>query len=137
MVTILASAVRTVSGSGVVSTLPHPERAKALKFILDVTAAATAGGDTLDVYIQHTYDGTNYTDLVHFTQVLGNGGVKVFIAEWTREVTPETELRAPTDATLAAGVLQGGVIGSTLRVKWVIAGATQSFTFNVKADVQR
>lgn len=99
--------------------------------------AATDATDTLDVYVQHSPDGgTTYDDFVHFTQVLGNGGAKKYIATWFRDMAPETEMKAPADASLAAGVLQGP-IGSTLRVKWVVVdsgNADQSFTFKVEAN---
>ena len=46
-------------------------------FVLNVTAAATEVDDTLDVYIDTSYDGgTTWVNVGHFTQVLGNGGVK-------------------------------------------------------------
>lgn len=140
MTTLLASAARTASGdSGALTPVRHPELLKSARLVLNVTAAATAASDTLDVYVQQTYDGTNYTDAAHFTQVLGNGGAKTFIAEWQRDVTPESELRAPSDAGLAAGVLQGGKLGTSLRIKWVIVdggGADQSFTFSVAGEFE-
>lgn len=138
MTTLVASAARAVSGnSGALgaSVLPQMPLIERARFVLKVTAAAAAAGDTLDVYVQRTIDGgTTWDDFVHFTQVLGNGGVKTFIAEWTKEVTPETELRAPADGALAAGVLQGGPFGEDIRVKWVIAGSTPNFTFTVLAE---
>jgi hypothetical protein len=110
---------------------------KALILQLTVSAAATESGDLLDVYVQHSPDdGTTWDDFIHFTQVLGNGGAKKFIATWMRDVTPESELKAPADASLAAGVLQGP-ISPTLRVKWVIVDASTdnaSFTFSVTAQ---
>lgn len=108
-------------------------------FVLDVTAAATDVGDTLDVYIQHSPDnGATWDDFVHFTQVLGNGGAKKFIAIWHKQVTPESEVHAPADGTLAVGVLQGPV-GSLWRWKAKITDAgtvNASFTFSIKADLQ-
>ena len=142
MTTLVASAARTADGnSGALTPLPHPELVRSARFVLDVTAAATEAGDTLDVYVQHTYDGTNYTDLAHFTQILGNGGAKTFMAEWFRDTSPETEHRPPQDAALAASaVLQGGQIGTSMRVKWVVVDVAttlnQSFTFSVTADFQ-
>lgn len=132
---LLASAARTASGVSVLPTAV-PAGIVAAVFQLDVTAAATAVGDTLDVYIQHTVDGTNYDDFVHFTQVLGNGGAKRFMARWNGiGAAPESELGAPQDAAMSAGVLQQPV-GNTWRVKWVIVDADTddaSFTFSVSA----
>lgn len=129
---IVASAARTTSD--VSSALTFKSRIRAAVFQLTVSAAAAASGDLLDVYVQSSVDGgTTYDDFIHFTQVLGNGGAKKFIAKWLRDYTPTTALQAPKDASLSAGVSQGP-IGDTIRVKWVITdgGAHgQSFTFAV------
>lgn len=134
--TLVASAARTASGNSGALT-PFSRSPKAVVFLLTVSAAATDASDTLDVYIQHSPDGgTTYDDFVHFTQVLGNGGAKKYIATWFRDITPESDMKAPADTALAAGVLQGP-IGSTLRVKWVVVdsgNADQSFTFKVEAN---
>lgn len=134
----LASAARIASGTATVTG--DMSRFESAVFLLIVSAAATDVGDTLDVYLQSSADGgTTWNDFVHFTQVLGNGGAKTFVAGWQGRVTAETELGAPADGALAAGVLQGPV-GDRWRVKWVIvdtAGANASFTFKVDASLQR
>lgn len=133
MLTLVASAARIASGNSGVLALANFALVKAALFILDVTVAATAAGDTLDVYIQHTVDGTNWDDFVHFTQVLGNGGAKRFQAQWLRDLAPTSAQRALVDAALAAGVAHGPV-GDQWRVKWVVATASApSFTFSVGA----
>jgi len=138
VLTLLASAARTTSdNSGSLSSVfKHPELVERLSLFLDVTAAATDVGDTLDVYLQTTHDGTVWDDVAHFTQVLGNGGAKQFIAEWFRNMAPESEMHAPQDAAVSAGVVQGGKLGVDTRIKWVIVDgdADGSFTFSVKAD---
>jgi hypothetical protein len=137
MTNLVPSAARAVSGTLVLSQVPHLEMVSEAVFELNITAAAAAVGDTLDVYLQHSPDdGTTWDDFVHFTQALGNGGVKKFLATWSRIPTPEAELKAPADATLAAGVLQGPV-GKDWRAKWVIGGATPGFTFQVDATLHR
>lgn len=131
MAILLASATQTASGNSAVS-ITHGERMKGAIFLLTVSAAGTAVGDLLDVYIQSSPDGgTTYDDFVRFTQVLGNGGAKKFTATWMRDISPTSSLHAPADATMTAGVNQGP-IGSTLRVKWVITSSvTPSFTFKI------
>lgn len=141
MITLLPSAARTTSGTlDLASLLPHPELLASAGFGLTVSAAATDAGDTLDVYVQHSIDGgATYDDVVHFTQVLGNGGAKKFLAEWRRDSLPDAELHVPADAALAAGVLQGPK-GPLWRLKWVIVEASTvnvSFTFTVTAQVTR
>ena len=132
---LLASAARIASGTSSVTL--HGKLAgnlRAAAFQLNVTAAATDVGDTLDVYIQHSTDGgSTFDDFIHFTQVLGNGGAKRIVAHWVGILTPTTALHAAQDAAMAAGVSQGP-IGETLRVKWVVVDAgtaNVSFTFGV------
>lgn len=137
-VDLLASAARTASGTftpdaAIAHSLARGGRAT---LQLTVSAAATDVGDTLDVYIQHSVDGgTTWDDFVHFTQVLGNGGAKKFLAAWSSTITPTTALGAPADGALAAGVKQGP-IGPQIRVKWVVVDADVdgSFTFGIKAQ---
>lgn len=137
VITLLASAARTTSGTAVLA-LPNIRTVRGGVFLLNVSAAASLISDTLDVYLQGSVDGTNYNDILHFTQVLGNGGVKVYEARWFRDMTPETELGAPSDKAMGAGVLQGPQAITAWRVAWVIAGgATKSFTFSVMADLLR
>lgn len=135
---LLVSAARTASGNSGVLPIDFSQVAAA-DLLLNVTAAATEAGDTLDVYVQSSVDdGTTWNDFVHFTQVLGNGGAKKFHAKWVRGITPTTALGAPKDATLAAGVEQGP-IGGDVRIKWVIVDAVttgnQSFTFSVSGTL--
>lgn len=138
-ITLLASAARTASGTASITAIPHPELVRSAVFQLDVTAAATEVGDLLDVYLQHSPDGgTTWDDFVHFTQVLGNGGAKKFLASWRGDVVPETEMKAPGDATLAAGAVVQGPVGKSWRVKWVVVDAgtvNASFTFSLSADL--
>ncbi len=143
--TLVSSAARTSSSTASVE-LGESYAIEAAVFQLAVTAAATDVDDTLDVYVQQSVDGgTTWDDFVHFTQVLGNGGAKVFLASWQRQVAPESELKAPADAALAAGVLQGPV-SPQWRVKWVVvdsngvggpADGDVSFTFSVTAQTLR
>lgn len=134
MSVILASAARTSSGTSALPTSFSFANVAAACFALIVSAAATDAGDTLDVYVQHSPDGgTSWDDFIHFTQVLGNGGAKKHIAQWSSLVSPESEMHALADASLAAGVLQGPV-SDLVRLKWVIVDASTvnvSFTFAV------
>ena len=131
--TILPSAARTSSGTAAVTALDS-ERLRVLRgavFLLVVSAAALVAGDTLDVYLQDSPDaGTTYDDAIHFTQVLGNGGAKMFRATWLADLAPATAQRPLSDAAMAAGVLQGP-LAPPWRFKWVIAGVSPSFTFSV------
>jgi hypothetical protein len=138
-VTLVSSAARTASGTQAV-TITAPDLYDSAVFLLSVSAAATEVGDTLDVYVQSSPDGgTTWDDFIHFTQVLGNGGAKKHLASWAQWITAESEMKAPADAALAAGVLQGPVSG-TWRVKWVVVDAgtaNASFTFSVTMSGRR
>lgn len=132
---LTSQSAATTSGTATVTL--DASRVQWATLFLDVTAAATGVGDTLNVYVQHSPDGgTTWDDFVSFTQVLGNGGAKQYIAHWVADVTPTTPQHAPSDGALAAGVKQGPV-GPDWRVKWVIAGGTASFDFSVSANFKR
>ena len=134
---LIPAAARTTSGnSGALANL-KPERLSGAAFQLAVTAAAAAGGDTLNVYVQHSTDqGVTWDDFVSFTQVLGNGGVKNFIAGQTAQGAAPAAMHPVADGSLAAGSVNQGPLGDLWRVKWVIAGATPNFTFAVFCDPQ-
>lgn len=100
---------------------------------LDVTAAATDSGDKLDVALQTQLDGTNWVDVIAFTQCLGNGGAKRHIGKLASGAAL-TMFEAATG--LSAGSIRD-LIGEKLRVKYITtndADATidTSFTFSVK-----
>lgn len=130
-VAIQASGVQTTTGTGSAVKLPY--EFKAVTFELDVTAAATAVGDTLDVTIQTKVDQTNWVDAVHFTQVLGNGGAKRYLATLTTGIN-QTMYEVGT--ALTAGSVRN-VWGDEWRVSWAIASSSSpSFTFAVWACTQ-
>lgn len=129
---ILASGARTATDTGdAVSVKGNPD---AVEFELDVTAAATEAGDTLDVFVQTTIDGTNWIDVVAFTQVTGDGGAKRHIAKISRSAA---EAMFENGATLAAGSVRN-ILGKQYRARWVVTDVVtadnQSFTFSVVAN---
>lgn len=106
--------------------------AAAYGFVLDVTSAASAVDDTLDVYVQTKLDGTNWVDVVHFTQVLGNGGAKRYVAKLAPAAQAQAEFENGT-ALGAAAVRH--LAGDEWRVRAVIANGagTHLFSFTVTA----
>jgi len=134
MRTILASGLRTASSATAALDLPEFARADSAIFMLNVTTGGAVAGDLLDVFVQSSVDvGSTWNDLCRFTQVLGSLPVKKYLAHWVRSAAPTTSQGAPTDATMAAGVIQGPH-GPDVRVKWLITdgGAHgQTFTFSV------
>lgn len=125
---LLASATKTSTANGAAKRLPDGIWA-AIAFTLDVTAAATVAGDTLDVVIETTHDGTNYTEVAHFSQVLGTATT---VREVAKIVASATQAVFDPTAALGAGAVRH-VIGDQWRVKWTIAGPSPSFTFSVQA----
>ena len=126
---MLASEARTATGTGADQVVPGSQ--VALEAVLDVTAASAAASDTLDVFIQ-AYVGGQWVDIVAFTQVLGNGGVKRFFAKIS---ATEPQAMFENATALAAGSVRH-LISDSYRARWVIAG-TGSFTFSVKANYVR
>jgi hypothetical protein len=127
---LLESGVRTETGNGEAVKL---EGFSALMLQLDVTAAATAAGDTLDVFVQTTVDGVNWIDVYHFTQILGNGGAKRYFGKLIWDVAL-TEFENAAALGAAAG---RAIFGDSWRVRWAITDATTddaSFTFGVKLN---
>jgi hypothetical protein len=135
---LVASSTQTATGTAAITLSENViARTRAAVFVLDVTAAATDGGDTLDVWLQHSVDGTSWDDFVRFTQVTGNGGAVQIQARWVRDVAPDVEQGAHNGKAIAAGVTQGPV-GHQWRAAWTIADAgtdNASFTFSISANL--
>jgi hypothetical protein len=130
---LLASGTVTASGTG--AAVASLGEWSSIIWQLDVTAAAAAVGDTLDVYIQTTIDGTNWLDFVHFTQVLGNGGAKRYI---TKTIASNTQTEYSTATALGAAAVRH-LFGDQYRVNYTVVdgGAHgQSFTFSVTANLK-
>lgn len=126
------SAARTATGTGAAVSGLGEWRNLILQ--LDVTAAATDSGDTLDVFVQTTVDGTNWIDVYHFTQVLGNGGAKRYYGKILADAAL-TEFENAASLSAAGG---RAIVGDQYRVRWAITDASTtnaSFTFSVKANV--
>ena len=104
-------------------------------FIYDYTVNATVVGDTCDVYVQTKLDGTggvaagNWTDVVHFPQVLGTDAAG---RRHAKILAAGVLLEGDNTAALAAGQVRHA-IGDDWRIRVVIAGANASFTFSVTA----
>lgn len=128
--TLLASAARTAGANG--AAVLGFARFHRLLLLLDVTAAAADAGDTLDVYVDGSLDGTTWFNIAHFTQVLGNGGAVKLVAV-VDPSNPGTSVIAVT-ADAAAGAVRPAIFAPQLRARWAIADTgdgDQSFTFSV------
>lgn len=130
-VTLQAAAVKTATGNGTAVRMPgFAQNVTAFIFELDVTAAATVAADTLDVFVQTKIDGTNWLDVVHFTQVLGDGGAKRYLLK-ASSFGNVTGFEAGAALNVNAS---RHIVGDDWRVRWVVVNDTgPSFTFSVTA----
>jgi hypothetical protein len=129
--TLFASAAETASATG--AGVVFREAFSTALVTLNVTSAAAASGDTLDVYIDSSADGgATWFNVGHFTQVLGNGGAKTFVMALGASA-PGTSSVASSATNLAAGATLQYGIGDRLRKRSVIAGSTPNFTYSVVA----
>lgn len=132
-VVTIQAAITTTGAIGSTNTdaVRLPGMVNAVVFVCDVSAAATDVGDTLDIKVQTKLDGTNWVDVIHFTQILGNGGAKRFVAKLLAN-TAETLF---ADGVLGAGTTVRHLLGDEWRVNYVQvdANANASFTWSVTA----
>ena len=132
---VLLAPVTTTAGAktNIASTpVSIPGTWNAMAFVLDVTAAATATADTLNVKVQVRLDGTNWLDVCAFTEVLGDGGAKRHIAKINADIA---QAMFENGAALTAGNVRN-LLGEVWRVIYTqVDDATQdaSFTFGVVA----
>jgi len=130
-VTTIATVASAGATAGTNSTAVYmPWGCRAYGFVLDVTDANTGVDDTLDVQVQTLLDGTNYTAVASFTQVLGNGGAKRHVMKIDASLAQAT---FESSATLAAGSIRNWC-GDAWRIHYVIVdptGSDASFDFTV------
>ena len=132
---LAASAARTADATGTGVHLPGFW--SRMMVVLDVTAAAAAAGDKLDVYLDFSLDGTKWFNVCRFAQQLGNGGIKTEYAIFDPSNPGAVTIAATSDC--AAGASRPSVFGKQVRARWDTTdagGGLQSFTFSVKAYTQ-
>ena len=112
--TLLASTEITADGEG--DAVRLQSMVNGFAFTLDVTDANEDSGDTLDVYVQTKLDGTNWTDVVHFTQCTGTGGA---IRHIGKVVAQLAQTMFATSTALAAGSVRH-LLGDEWRVRYDI-----------------
>lgn len=127
---LLASAARTANSTGS-DEVKLPDAPNGYAFLLDITAAATDAGDTLDVWVQTRIDDT-WVDVAQFTQHAGNGGAAKYVCKIAAGLAETTF----TVAALATPGAVRNILGDGYRVRWTITDAgtdNASFTFAVDA----
>jgi len=128
--TLLASDARTTTSTGE-AAVRLAGMVRAFAFTLDVTADESTGLDTLDVFVQTKADGSNWTDVVHFPQHVGNAGLKRYIE---KVIAGPAFAGFEVGTALAAGEVRD-MLGDDWRVRFEINddSGSASFTFSVTA----
>jgi len=130
-ITLFAAAARTVTAGVNGDTVYVGGERVGYIFYLDVTAAATAAGDILDVFIDWSLDGTRWFNGARFTRVLGNGGAVSF---YTSFVVQGVDNDVALTANAAAGDTRGTMLAPYVRGRYIVtdeAPANASFTFSL------
>jgi len=127
--TATATVTVTVAATGTLTAdIPN---AIALAFILDITNCTTDATDHLDVYVQ-TLIGEDWIDVVHFTQIDGNGSDTLLYIAKINANTAETMFE--TSSALAESTVRN-MFGRKLRVRYVVTDSGDGnalFTFAVR-----
>ena len=132
---LAASAARTAGANGTATLIGG--FARRVEIVLDVTASAHEAGDTLDVYVDVSPDGTKWLNAVHFAQQAGNGAAKSEAAVLDASNPGTSTILTTNDA--ASGVQRPALFGKYIRARWAIADSgdgDSSHTFSVKAYCQ-
>lgn len=132
---LAASAARTAGANGTAVLIGG--FARRVEIVLDVTASTHEAGDTLDVYVDVSPDGSKWLNAVHFAQQAGNGAAKTEYAVLDASNPGTSTILATSDA--AAGAVRPAAFGKYIRARWAIADsgdADSSHTFSVKAYCQ-
>jgi len=122
---LLASEIRILSGTGEAVDVPggHGEALFALIYSgaeeqpMESSSSSSSLDvpDTLDVFVQTTLDGTNWVDIVHFTQITGETAKR----HYAKVVSSEPQAMFEAGAALNAGSVRH-LLGLQYRVRWEI-----------------
>jgi hypothetical protein len=130
-ITLAALLARTTSANGTAVYVGGERR----RFIVvnQITVSATAAGDTLDVYIDFSLDGTTWYNAIHFTQQAGNGAARTEYAVLDPSNPGTSVINVTTDA--AAAAVRPALFGAYMRARWAMVDAggdaNTSHTFSV------
>ena len=137
-IVLAASALRTTSGTTNGTTFHVGGLTQRVMLVLDVTALGVNAGDKLNVYVDVSPDGSKWMNACHFGELLGNAGAGKTEFAILDPSNPGTST-VLTTADAAVSTVRPGVFGTHMRARWAITdagGATQTFTFSVKAYIQ-
>jgi hypothetical protein len=135
-IVLLASAEHTVEANalGDVSDLGDWD---SMLLVLDITASATIAGDTLDVFVDVSFDNVTWFNAIHFTQQAGDGSPKKEVAAINAGWYPTSAVDITADA--GSGAVRPGLLGQYVRVRSTVVrdtGVDEAHTFSVQAYVR-
>ena len=132
--TLFASANRTTAVANSTGSV-FPRMWRKAVILLDLTAAAGASGDTLDVYVDVlSPDGSTWLNAAHFTQLAGDASATQEFAVLDSTSVAATTFDVSSDC--ASGVTKPYLWGPKVRGRYTLtdAGAhSQDVTFSLKA----
>lgn len=100
--------------------------------LLDITASQTDAGDTLDVYVDVSPDGTTWFNAVHFNQQAGNGSAVKRFAVLDPSNPGTSTIDVTTDAS--SGAVRPALFGAFIRARYVLVNTgteNAAHTFSV------
>ena len=132
----LATLTAATATAGTTGTAVAVGRWNRAIIVLDVTSAAVAAGDILDMYVDVSPDNSKWLGAVYFTRVLGSTGTGKCYSAILDPTNPGAVV-FDMSTRPAVGVTRPGAFGPWMRVYYVITSATAPvFTATVKAYVQ-
>ncbi len=134
---LFASATRATAIANSAGTAIDCARAKRAIVTLDVTAMGGVAGDTLDVYVDVSPDGTMWINAAHFTQIAGNAAASRRFVVLDPSNPGTSEVVSTSDA--AGGAVRPAACGMQMRGRYTLvdAGAHgQSATFSLGVFLQ-
>jgi hypothetical protein len=120
-VPLFASATRVTAVANSAGTSFNVERTSRALILLDLTATAGVAGDTLDVFVDVSLDGTKWLNAAHFTQLAGNAAaMSAYVI-----LDPTTPGTAPivTTSDAASGVVRPSAWGRFIRGRYTLVDA--------------
>lgn len=134
-ITLLAAAQRTTAvANSAGATVAGVDKYRRIVVLCNITASDGAVGDTLDVYVDVSLDGTKWLNAVHFTQQAGNGAARAEYAVLDPANPGTSVVNVTSDA--AAGAVRPAAWGPYIRGRYTLvdAGAHgQNHTFSLTA----
>lgn len=129
---LAASAARTATAGTNGTAVYFGGERRRLIVLLDVTNCDTDANDTLDVYLDWSFDDVTYYNGAHFTQKVGTDAAFKEYAVFDTTTPGTSTIDVTSDA--AVSTVRPQVFGAYLRARWVIVnpgGSAASFTFSV------